>query len=59
MAAVADYFVLTFRGIAGVSRLSWLSLECRVTGAVDRIDRVSQFTALEVRARLQFAIRHE
>ena len=59
VAAVADCFVLTCRGIAGVSRLSWLSLECRVAGAVDRIDRVSQFTALEVRARLQVAIKHE
>ena len=31
MAAVADCFVLTFRGIAGLSRLSWVSLECNVT----------------------------
>ena len=53
VAAVADCFVLTFRGIAGVSRFSWLSLECRVTGTVDRIDRVTQFTALAVQARLR------
>jgi organic hydroperoxide reductase OsmC/OhrA len=53
VAAVADCFVLTFRGIAGLSRVPWLSLECRVTGTVDRVDRVTQFTALEVRARLR------
>ena len=53
VAAVADCFVLTFRGIAGLSRFSWVSLECNVTGAVDRVDRVTQFTELEVRARLR------
>ena len=53
VAAVADCFVLTFRGIAGVSSFSWVSLECHVTGTVDRVDRVTQFTALEVRARLR------
>ena len=52
VAAVADCFVLTFRGIAGASRFPWLSLECSVTGTVDRVERVTQFTALEVRARL-------
>jgi len=53
VAAIADCFVLTFRGIAGVSRFSWLSLECSAIGTVDRIDRVTQFTAVEVRARLR------
>jgi organic hydroperoxide reductase OsmC/OhrA len=55
VAAVADCFVLTFRGIAGLSRLSWVSLECSVTGTVDRVERVTQFTALEVHARLKVA----
>ena len=53
VAALADCFVLTFRGIAGLSRFSWVSLECNVTGTVERVDRVSQFTALEIRARLR------
>ena len=53
MAAVADCFVLTFRGIAALSRLSWTSLECHVTGKVDRVDRVTQFTELQIRARLR------
>jgi len=29
------------------------ALECSVTGTVDRVDRVTQFTALEVRAHLK------
>ena len=37
VASVADCFVLTFRGIAGVSRFPWVSLECNVTGTVTSI----------------------
>ena len=53
VAAVADCFLLTFRGIAGVSRFPWVALECSVTGTVERVERVTQFTALEVQARLR------
>lgn len=53
VAAVADCFVLTFRAIAGVSKFPWLSLACDVTGTVDRVDRITQFTQIEVRARLK------
>jgi organic hydroperoxide reductase OsmC/OhrA len=53
VAAVADCFVLTFRGIAGLSRFSWSALECNVTGRVERVDRVTQYTELHVRARLR------
>jgi organic hydroperoxide reductase OsmC/OhrA len=56
VAAVADCFILTFRSIAGLSRLSWTSLECNVTGKVDRVDRVTQFTELRVRARLRVPV---
>ena len=52
VAAVADCFILTFRAIAAASRLSWDAIECQVTGTVERIDRVTQFTALEMRAHL-------
>lgn len=53
VAAVADCFILTFRAIAGFSKLPWTSLTCEVSGTVDRVDRVTQFTAFEVRARLK------
>jgi organic hydroperoxide reductase OsmC/OhrA len=53
VAAIADCFVLTFRAIAGASKLPWTSLTCDVAGAVDRVDHVTQFTRFEVRARLR------
>ncbi len=52
VAAVADCFILTFRAIAAVSRLPWVSLTCDVAGTVDRVERVTQFTGFQVRARL-------
>jgi uncharacterized OsmC-like protein len=53
VAAVADCFVLTFRAIAAVSKLPWISLDCEVTGALDRVEHVTQFTGFVVRARLK------
>jgi organic hydroperoxide reductase OsmC/OhrA len=53
VAAVADCFTLNFRAIARASKFAWISLECSVEGTVDRIDRVTQFTRLDVRARLR------
>ena len=50
--AVADCFILTFRAIATASRLSWTSLDCEVTGTLDRVDRVTQFTHFDITARL-------
>ena len=50
--AVADCFILTFRAIAKASRLSWISLDCEVTGTLDRVDRVTQFTRFDMTARL-------
>ena len=52
MAAVADCFVLTFRAIAGFSKLRWTSVTCDVVGTLDRVERVPQFTGFQVRARL-------
>lgn len=53
VAAVADCYVLTFRAIADVARVSWVSLKCDVTGTVERIDRVTQFTQFHLQARLR------
>ena len=50
--AVGDCFILTFRAVARASRLPWTSLQCDVTGTLDRVDRVTRFTAMEIRARL-------
>lgn len=50
--AVADCFILTFRAVANASKLSWVSLDCDVTGTLDRVDRVTQFTHFDMRAHL-------
>jgi len=52
VAAVADCYVLTFRALAGVFKLTWTSMTCEVVGMVDRVDRVTQFTDFSLCARL-------
>ncbi len=51
-AAVADCFILTFRAVARASKLPWEGLHVDVTGTLDRVDRVTQFTGFELTARL-------
>jgi len=50
--AVADCFVLTFRGLARAAKLPWTSLECAATGTLDRQDGVTRFTHVRLRADL-------
>jgi organic hydroperoxide reductase OsmC/OhrA len=50
--AVADCFVLSFRAIARKAKLDWLKLECEVDGELDKLDGLSQFTALTTKATL-------
>ena len=51
--AIGDCLILTFRSIARASNLAWLSLDCDVAGTLERVDRVTKFTAFEVRATLR------
>ena len=51
--AVADCFVFSFRAVAGASKVPWTALDVRVQGELDRVDKVTQFTAMHVHARLQ------
>ena len=51
--ALGDCLVLTFRGVARASKLPWTFLRCGVTGTLDRIDNLTQFTAFEIRACLE------
>lgn len=51
-ASVANCFILTFRAVARASGLEWTALECDVDGVLDRVDRVTRFTALELRVTL-------
>ena len=52
VAAVGDCLILTFRAVARASGFAWTSLECDVTGTLDRVERTTRFVAFEVRARL-------
>lgn len=53
VAAVADCYGMTFRGIAAASKLPWISFTCHVTGKLDRIDGVTRFTSFDLRPELQ------
>lgn len=51
--ALGDCVILTFRAVARASGLSWISLDCDVTGTLDRVERTTRFVAFEVRAHLR------
>ncbi len=55
VAAVADCFLLSFRAIASASKFDWHSLSCEVEGTLDKVDRVTQFTAFHLTIRLKTA----
>ncbi|MEZ5503495.1 MAG: OsmC family protein [Halioglobus sp.] len=52
VARVADCFILTFRAVARASKLDWKTLEASAEGVLERVDRVTRFTAFTVRATL-------
>ena len=52
IAAVADCFVLTFRAMAGPSQIIWHALDCDATGTLERVDRSTQFTRIELSVRI-------
>jgi peroxiredoxin-like protein len=52
VAAVANCFILTFRAIARASKLEWTSLACTAEGTLDRVDGVTRFTTIHLRAEL-------
>ena len=53
VAAVADCFLLSFRGVARANRFDWHSLECSVEGTLDRVEGRTRFTRMAVRATLR------
>ena len=53
--AVADCFILSFRGIARKAKLDWLTLECTAEGDLDKVEKFTQFTAFRVTAKLTIA----
>jgi organic hydroperoxide reductase OsmC/OhrA len=53
VAAIGDCLILTFRAVARASGFAWTSLDCDVTGTLDRIERTTRFVSFDVRARLR------
>lgn len=51
-AVVADCIILTFRAIARASHFTWVTLECRTEGVLDRLEGATQFTSFTTVARL-------
>ena len=54
-AAVADCFVLSFRAIAVGFKFSWVSLDVRTEGTVERTDGKMRFTKFLTHAKLRIA----
>jgi len=55
VSSVANCFILTFRAIARASKFEWESLSCDVTGTLDKIEKVTQFTAFDLTVLLTVA----
>jgi len=53
VAAVADCFILSFKAIARASKMDWISLRCEAVGDLEKVDRVTQFTAFHLKAVLE------
>ena len=43
IAAIADCFILTFRGVSRAARFEWVGLQARVDGTLERVSGVAQF----------------
>lgn len=54
-AAVADCFMLTFRGFARAARFDWVQLQCRVEGTLEKAEGVTRFTRFVTNAVLTVA----
>lgn len=54
-AAVANCFILTFRGVSRAARFEWLTLDCQVEGTLERVEGKAQFTRFESVATLGVA----
>ncbi|MGB0866025.1 MAG: OsmC family protein [Granulosicoccaceae bacterium] len=52
MAAIADCFCFSFRAISRASKLEWNDLSVTAEGELDRVERVTKFTKVVVKAKL-------
>ena len=54
-AAVADCFILTFRGLARAARVEWVDIQCSVAGLLERTEGRAKFTRFDTFAQLTIA----
>ncbi len=52
VAAVANCFILTFRGVSRAAKFNWERLECQVDGVLERVSGVTRFSKFTTRATL-------
>ena len=52
VAAIADCFILTFRGVSRAAKFPWKKLDCEVEGILDKVAGVTQFHRYTTRATL-------
>ena len=55
VAAIADCFILTFRAVARAAGMEWSALDVDIEGTLERIERVTSFTAFALHAKLVVA----
>jgi organic hydroperoxide reductase OsmC/OhrA len=55
IAALADCFVLTFRGVTRAAKFEWRTVECSVEGVLEKAEGVTQFTRYVTKAKLTVA----
>ena len=53
VAAVANCFILTFRGVSRAANFAWEALECNVDGVLERVAGVTQFSRFTTQATLR------
>ncbi|HKI73620.1 MAG TPA: OsmC family protein [Pseudomonadales bacterium] len=51
-ATIANCFILTFKAVARASKFDWVGIHCDVEATLDRIDRVTHFTAATINVHL-------
>jgi organic hydroperoxide reductase OsmC/OhrA len=44
MGAIADCYILTFRGVARAAKFDWEELHCEVKGVLERVGNVTRFS---------------
>lgn len=50
--AIANCFILSFRAVASASKMDWNNIDCNVEAVLERVDRVTLFTQVILKAEL-------